>query len=211
MYKQTKIQSELYSFFFQAASHFQEKYGSNPMKLPLKELKYAADICQCKFMEADGPPIKSMQKRVKINWYWELVKCLFGRARFDFPIICLAITEKGHKDKFYYECLKMYENLKNGLEDALSGDAILIMPTHPEPAPHLGTTILKFKNVGYTCIFNCLGYPATNVPAGMSYGVPIGLQVVATQNKDRLTLAAAEELDKVFFGWKSPCETKVQN
>lgn len=43
----------------------------------------------------------------------------------------------------------------------------------------------------------------------MSSGIPIDLQVVATQYKDRLTLAAAEELDKIFHGWRSPCEVKL--
>lgn len=192
-----------------AINHFEEKFDNHPTKLYIREFQYALDMFQCKFIEADGPVIKSLQKHLKINWYWELIKLIFSRAQFDFPVICMAIIEKGEKDKAYYECLEMYENLKNKLEDILFGNAILLMPTHPEPAPHVFTTIPKLKNIGYTAIFNNLGYPATNIPAGMSYGVPIGLQAVATQYKDHLTIAAAEELDKVFNGWKSPCEVKV--
>lgn len=178
-------------------------------KIHLKELQYAFDIMECKFIEADGPAIQSLQKHLKINWFWELVKCIFNRAQFDFPLISCALLERCKKDKEYYKYLEMYDDLRNKLEDVLSGDAILLIPTHPEPAIHIYTTLIKFQNVGYTAIFNSLGYPVTNIPAGMSCGVPIGLQAVATQCKDRLTVAAGEELDKVFRGWNSPCEINV--
>lgn len=160
--------------------------------------------------ETGGPPIQSgLEQNGKINWKKELVNCIFRRAQFDLPIIFFALSEKGRKDKFYYKCLKMYEDLRHKLEDVLSGDSILLMPTHPEPAPHIWTPYLKFKNTGYTMIFNILGYPATNIPAGLSCGVPIGLQAISTLGKDHLTLAAAEELDTVFKGWHCPCEVKL--
>ncbi|GFU58503.1 hypothetical protein NPIL_413951, partial [Nephila pilipes] len=44
---------------------------------------------------------------------------------------------------------------------------------------------------------------------GFSKGLPFGLQVVSGQFKDHLTIAAAQELDKVFGGWKSPCQVEV--
>lgn len=47
--------------------------------------------------------------------------------------------------------------------------------------------------------------PACQIPLGLgSEGVPLGLQVVANYNNDRLCLAVACELEKAFGGWKAP-------
>lgn len=37
-----------------------------------------------------------------------------------------------------------------------------------------------------------------------SKGLPTGIQVVATRNRDRDCIAVAEELEKTFGGWKAP-------
>lgn len=43
------------------------------------------------------------------------------------------------------------------------------------------------------------------VPLGLdSKGLPLGIQVVASRNRDRHCLAVAEELEREFSGWKSP-------
>lgn len=172
-------------------------------------MEFAYDMCESKFIEADSQPILNLQKQFGINMYWEAIKCIFNCSQIDFPFIFCALTEKSEKDEEYRKYLKMHDDVKFKMEDVLSGDAIFILPTHPEPAQHIYLTIPKFKNFGYTSIFNSLGYPATSIPAGMSCGLPIALQVVATQYKDHLTIAAAEELDKVFGGWKSPCDVKL--
>ena len=65
-------------------------------------------------------------------------------------------------------------------------------------------SIPKVPDIGYPSIFNILGFPATQIPAGFSKGLPIGIQAIAGHYNDHLTLAAAAELDKVFGGWKSP-------
>lgn len=50
-----------------------------------------------------------------------------------------------------------------------------------------------------------LHVPATQVPLGLSAnGLPMGIQVVATRNRDRDCLAVAEELERAFGGWKAP-------
>lgn len=38
-------------------------------------------------------------------------------------------------------------------------------------------------------------------------GRPLGLQVVATRNRDRDCLAVAEELGLAFGGWQAPFKT----
>lgn len=107
-------------------------------------MQHAFEMVDSKFIEAEGQPITCLQNDLKINWYWEMLKSIFNRSQFDFPFICCALTEKTDKDKNYYKYLKLYEILKNKLEDILSGDAILLLPTHPEPAHHIFLTIPKF-------------------------------------------------------------------
>lgn len=47
--------------------------------------------------------------------------------------------------------------------------------------------------------------PVTQVPLGLnSNGLPIGIQIAATKNRDRHTIAVAEELERAFDGWTPP-------
>lgn len=65
--------------------------------------------------------------------------------------------------------------------------------------------MLKSSGVSYLMIFNTLGLPSTHVPCGFDKnGLPIGIQVVAAPNQDRLCFAVAEELEKCFGGWIPP-------
>lgn len=60
-------------------------------------------------------------------------------------------------------------------------------------------------NFSYWSLFNVLHVPATQVPLGLnSEGIPIGIQVVATRNRDRDCIAVAQELERVFDGWVPP-------
>lgn len=87
----------------------------------------------------------------------------------------------------------------------LGDDGILLFPSHSTPAPYHGQAILKPFNFSYTGIFNVLGNPVTQVPLGLgNCGVPLGIQVVAGRNHDRLTLAVAQELENLFGGWVPP-------
>lgn len=58
----------------------------------------------------------------------------------------------------------------------------------------------------YCAIFNVLGFPSTAIPLGIGKdeGLPIGIQVVAKHNQDRLCLAVANELERAFGGWIAP-------
>lgn len=57
-------------------------------------------------------------------------------------------------------------------------------------------------------IFNVLSLPVTQCPLGLSEeGLPLGVQVVGGKLQDRLTLAVALYLEKVFGGWRDPGTT----
>lgn len=96
--------------------------------------------------------------------------------------------------------------LRKRLNELLGDDGILMVPTHPEPAPAHHTTFLKVFNVAYTSVTTVLQAPITQVPLGLSKeGLPFGVQIVAKPLNDRLTLAVALEIEKLNGGWQAPC------
>ena len=87
-----------------------------------------------------------------------------------------------------------------------AGDTgIMLFPSSSEYAYFHHQPLYKFLNVTYTAIFNVLGFPVTQVPLGLGKkGVPLGIQVVAALNNDRLALAVGNLLEEGFGGWVQP-------
>ncbi|GBN24919.1 Fatty-acid amide hydrolase 2 [Araneus ventricosus] len=193
-----------------AAKHFEDEYGIKPTQMHLDDLRYAFSMWECRVLEIQNQGlIAEMANDADINLYWELIKSLFRCSDHTLPIIYNALVERNCKDRFYYKCRKLFKELERKFDEILEGDAILFLPTQPEPPLHYLMTIPKFPNLGYNGIFNVLGYPVTQVPGGFSKGLPIGIQVAARRFQDHLTIAAGVELDKVFGGWISPCPISV--
>ncbi|KAG6443341.1 fatty-acid amide hydrolase 2-B [Manduca sexta] len=138
----------------------------------------------------------------------ETVKNLFGLSGNTFIGLVTSLIDHGGVsvgDERYHHYLKSRENLEKTFTDMLGDNGVFLYPTHPTPAPYHNEPIVKPFNFSYTAIINSLGLPATTIPLGLSKeGLPIGLQVVANHNQDRLCLAVAEELEKAFGGWIEP-------
>jgi len=142
-----------------------------------------------------------------INPYVELLLWLLGRARHTLPAIFLGVGEKIRNSPAKDEELKrVRDSLRQEIEQLLGDDGVFLYPTHPLPAPFHNQPLLLTFNFAYTGVFNVLGLPATAVPMGLAAeeGVPIGIQVVASRYRDRLTLAVASALEKAFGGWVPP-------
>ena len=96
-------------------------------------------------------------------------------------------------------------DLSQKLEALLARDGVLIYPTHPVPAPYHGQSVLRPCNLSYTALFNILGFPATQVPLGLSRcGLPLGVQLISGKGMDRNSLAVANLVDKLMGGWHAP-------
>lgn len=199
--------SEIKASVRKAVKHFEQEYGITATKLNMKELKHAFYIWQCKVFEAAGAFLSSAiaDENGELNIFREFVKWLFGFSEYDCRILYFALIELKKKDKSFYDGLSMYNKIEKKFHEILDDNSIFILPTLPEPPPHPILTIPKFESLAYTCLGNILGLPGTSVPASMSNGLPIGLQILAKKNNDHLTIASAVELDKVFGGWHNPC------
>lgn len=196
----------------QAVTHFQEEYGIKPVPVRFPELQHAFYIWESKLLEYGGAPFASyLQGDNKgINLWWELLKNIFQKSDHTLPAIYFGMVDRRDKDEFYYFCLEQYKELERKFTELFKDDAILLVPTHPEPPPHYLMTIPMYPNIAYTCIFNILGLPASQIPTESSRGLPIGIQAISGQFKDHICVATALELDKVFNGWISPCPINVQ-
>lgn len=172
----------------------------------MEELKDAFTIWESKLLETGAQSFKTMiSDGEELNLGVEFIKSLFQCSDYTWPALYFAAVDRREKDDTYYRCLEKFEILQEKFQNVFKEDAILLLPTHPEPPPHYLLTIPKYPNIAYTCIFNILGYPSTQIPAGLSNELPIGIQAVSSTHKDHLTLAAAVELDNLFRGWRSPC------
>lgn len=163
-------------------------------------------------MKSEGSPSfaeqVALEPNEKINGYVELAKWIFGKSNHTFIGIMTSITEStgvkpGTKKHKYLqeERDKLIEEFSEMLDDM----SIFLYPTHPCVAPYHNEPVLRTLNFSYTALINLLGMPSCNVPLGLgSEGVPLGIQVVANYNNDRLCLAVACELEKAFGGWTPP-------
>lgn len=158
----------------------------------------------------DSPPFGNQIAAGKhFNAWLELGKWLFGRSHHTFIAIMTSLTEKfgtePGTDKYKYllsERDKIIEEFRELLKDE---NSVFLYPTHPTVAPYHNEPLCKAFNFSYTALFNLLGLPATNIPLGLgSEGLPLGIQVVANYDRDRLCFAVACELEKAFGGWQSP-------
>ncbi|XP_067626326.1 fatty-acid amide hydrolase 2 [Eurosta solidaginis] len=151
--------------------------------------------------------------KVEINPYIELLKWVVGASKHTFIGILTALIDKTQvkygSNKYKY-MVKKRDELREEIQELLGDDGVLLYPTHPTVAPYHNEPIFRPINFSYTGIVNVLGFPATAMPLGQvgSEGVPLGLQVIANFNNDRLCLAVAEELERAFGGWARP-EIKV--
>ncbi|MBA4151332.1 MAG: hypothetical protein C0509_02110 [Acinetobacter sp.] len=85
---------------------------------------------------------------------------------------------------------------------------MLITPTYPTVAPKHYMAMLPPFNFVNCAIYNALSLPVTAVPTGLNGdGLPTGVQVVAREGYDHLTIAAALQLEKALGGWAYPMIT----
>lgn len=138
----------------------------------------------------------------------EIFKIAFGKGNYTFPNIMTSLLERldvnaGDTEKNIAELDKM----KKDLEALLGEDGILILPPHSRVAPKHRAPLWSPFDFISTGIFTTLGMPSTVIPTGLNdQGLPLGVQVVAKEMNDHLTLGCAEFLETTFGGWTPPID-----
>ena len=78
-----------------------------------------------------------------------------------------------------------------------------LLPVFPTAARRHGFSWGPFGSPAFTVIFNALGFPAVDVPVGLSRdGLPLSVQVVARPGQDEAALDVAAVLEREFGGWR---------
>lgn len=190
--------------------HLQISLKAKPQRVKMSKLKKSTTIwlANMKDEHAIGFDSQLANLNGRINPYIETVKWLFGQSNHTFIAIMTAITDRigvQYGTPEYHLEVEEKNDLVHEFEEMLGNNGVFIYPTHPTVAPYHNEPIARAFNFSYTAIINTLGLPATAVPLGIgSEGLPIGLQVVANRNQDRLCLAVASELERAFGGWVAP-------
>lgn len=191
--------------------HLQGTLKAKPQRVRLAKLKESTSLWLSNMKdtgENSGFDAKLANLQGRINPYIELAKWIFSASKHTFIALVTIITERWgvkHGSAEYYAQVEKRDELKREFQEMLGSDGIFIYPTHPTVAPYHNEPLLRAFNFSYTAIINVLGLPSTAVPLGIGReGVPIGLQIVANINQDRLCLAVASELERAFGGWVSP-------
>lgn len=134
----------------------------------------------------------------------ELVKKLFGYSDYTWASIYSlidSILPKENVDKM----LEITRLCDQELTELLGDDGILFYHSTTHTAPYHYSAFVNVYNFGYWCLFNVLHVPATQVPLGLDPdGLPLGIQVIASRNRDRHCLAVAEEIERTFNGHIPP-------
>lgn len=201
------VDADIEAAINKVVNYFEKTIKSTVKQVQIDKFKYSTPIWGACMKSNQEPGLDEHLANLKgrINPRLELIKRIFGKSNHTLiAILSAMMAKKGDKfgsvrNIYLRECRN--ELLKE-VEKMLGTNGVLIYPTHPTPAPYHNEPITKAMNFSYAGIFNVLGLPATAIPMGLGReGLPIGIQVIAGLNQDRLCLAVACELEKQFGGW----------
>lgn len=186
-----------------------KKAGATVEAVDLPLLDKGFDIWSSMVATGGGPSFAEMMfgTRSALRPAAELGRLLLGRSPHTLPLVILALLEKvpeiapARAQKY----VAMGATLKRQLEEALGDDGVLVTLPYTEVAPRHRKPLFPPFNWVRCAIFNAMEVPSTEVPMGLNReGLPLGVQLVAAQDQDHLSLACALELEKRVGGWVPP-------
>lgn len=205
--KCSAISSEVKKSIDKVVTHFYDISGRDVQLVKLKGAETSSKLWRYWMTQEPGNFAYLLGNTKEVNPIIELVKKLIGKSDYTLASIYSLIdsilpAEKAEKMK------QITKELDEEIEELLGDDGVLIYPSTTYAAPFHYAAFIQVYNFHYWSLFNVLHLPATQVPLGInSQGLPLGVQIVAGMNRDRLCLAVAEELDREFGGWVAPFES----
>ncbi|XP_975174.1 fatty-acid amide hydrolase 2-B isoform X1 [Tribolium castaneum] len=200
-----RLNSAVISAIERVRTHFDILCDSNCTKVDFPRMKHCTEASYLRLLNIEDVDNIFEGSRGD-GVYLEILRYLVCQSKHEFTSIGYGFLRRNIHlipPKIMNKIYKYLDDLRNDFLKILKDNAVVILPTCPCEATHHGDVLRKIFNPGYLSIFNALGFPVTNCPVGFNKnGLPIGIQVVAAPNCDRLTLAVAEELEKAFGGWK---------
>ncbi|KAJ2952342.1 hypothetical protein O0L34_g4627 [Tuta absoluta] len=193
-----------------AANYLQRECGSTISSEKFAALEDSVEISVSEFFSMKDIPNMLQDPtdpKVERSFVGELFKSIFGGGTRSLQALGFTLITKTQlfipKSRRSYYNTKAKE-LRDHMTEVLGENGVLLYPVCNGLAHYHHQVFLRASGVMYTMVFNILGLPATTVPMGLYKGLPIGIQVVAAPNQDRLCLAVAKQLEKGFGGWRPP-------
>ena len=123
----------------------------------------------------------------------------FGKEAKRRIMIGTYVLSSGYYDAYYKKAQTVRTKIINEFNAAFEQVDFLIGPTAPGTAFKIGENIsdpLQMYLVDIlTVAANLAGVPSISLPAGLSDGLPIGLQIMAPQRADRALLELAKQTE----------------
>ncbi|VDM60810.1 unnamed protein product [Angiostrongylus costaricensis] len=195
------LSSDMRATLRKAVGYFERKYDLIAHRLDLPLVRYAVEMFMVSMYVKGGPKLSEYMlcaeaSKGHVNTFVELVKFFLGRSNHTLPGIIGAIID--NTDALSYKRDLLIRELK----ELLGSDGIFLFPSWPSTALFHNQPLLAPINFAYTALFNAIAFPAIQCPMGLDKnGLPLGVQIVAAPNSDRLLIAAAKDLEEGFGGW----------
>ena len=117
----------------------------------------------------------------------------------------------GYYDAYYGRAQRVRTLVARELDGVFSQADFIVTPTSPNVAFELGSKtadpLAMYLNDLFTVPFSLAGVPAISIPAGLSEGLPVGLQIAGPAFSENRILQAAHAMEKAIGFDQSPART----
>ena len=126
----------------------------------------------------------------------------FGKEAKRRIMMGTYVLSSGYYDAYYKKAQTVRTKIINEFNAAFKQVDFLLSPTAPTTAFKIGENandpLQMYLADMMTVSANLAGVPAISIPAGMSDGLPVGLQLVARQQHDRALLGLAKSTEELL-------------
>jgi len=126
----------------------------------------------------------------------------FGNEAKRRIMIGTYVLSSGYYDAYYRKAQTVRTKLIREFEAAFQQVDFLLGPTAPSTAFKIGENahdpLQMYLTDIMTVAVNLAGVPAISIPAGVTDGLPVGLQLIGRQRADRALLGAAKATEKLL-------------
>ena len=136
----------------------------------------------------------------EFNSYITKARRQFGPEVTRRMIIGGFVPSAGQAGKYFLKALKVKSKLTKEISETFKRFNLLVAPTVPilpfKKGEKIDDPVALFQVDINTVTANLTGRPAVSVPFTTSNGLPIGIQLIADSNRDKLLLQAAYALEQ---------------
>ncbi|KAI6181612.1 Amidase domain-containing protein [Aphelenchoides besseyi] len=168
-----------------ATDHFQQNLDISTIRVSLPLADLCLDFWFAGLCEKGAMPLPNFftgfNPEKGLNGLQEIPTYLSGKSQHTLPRI------------------KLREILRKQFIDLLKDNGVLIYPSFPQSSYYHNELLGAFTDMQCTSLWNALALPVIAVPMGLnSIGMPTAVQVVAAPENERLLIAVAQELERVY-------------